>query len=141
MIPSHITVEKANALCRNTMMETIGIQITEIGPDYLVATMPVDHRTHQPMGLLHGGASLALAESLGSMGSAFMVDTRQFAVVGLNMQANHLKSVKGGTVTGKGQIIHKGRSTHIWDITITGEEGQVISICRFTNFIKQIDQK
>ncbi len=138
MIPKHITPEHVNAWNKNTMMETLDMVFTEIGEDYLVATMPVDHRTHQPMGLLHGGATIALAETVGSVGSALMVDTKKFAVVGLNMQTNHLKSIRSGLVTAKGQIIHKGRSTHIWDITITGPEGQVISICRFTSFIKEL---
>ncbi len=138
MIPSHITPEHVNAWNKNTMMETLDMIFTEIGEDYVVATMPVDHRTHQPMGLLHGGATIALAETVGSVGSALMVDTKKFAVVGLNMQTNHLKSIRSGLVSARGQIIHKGRSTHIWDVTITGPEGQVISICRFTNFIKEI---
>ncbi len=139
MIPSHITPELVNTWSKNTMMEVLDMKFIEIGADYLVATMPVDHRTHQPMGLLHGGATIALAETVGSTGSALMVDTKKFAVVGLNMQTSHLKSIKTGLVTARAQIIHKGRSTHIWDITITGPEGQVISICRFTNFIKELN--
>ncbi len=140
MIPSHITPEHINNWNKNTMMETLDMKFIEVGPDFVVATMPVDHRTHQPMGLLHGGATIALAETVGSVGSALMVDTKKFAVVGLNMQTSHLKSIRTGLVTATGQIIHKGRSTHIWDITITGPEGQVISICRFTNFIKEIGE-
>lgn len=138
MIPSNLNLDQINAFSKNTMMEVLGIEFTEFGPDYLVATMPVDHRTHQPMGLLHGGATIALAETLGSLGSALMVDNTKFAVVGLNMQTSHLKSIRSGYVTARGTIIHKGRSTHIWDINITGPEGQVISICRFTNFIKEL---
>lgn len=138
MIPSNLNLDQINAFSKNTMMEVLGIEFTEFGPDYLVATMPVDHRTHQPMGLLHGGATIALAETLGSLGSALMVDNTKFAVVGLNMQTSHLKSIRSGHVTARGTIIHKGRSTHIWDISITGPEGQVISICRFTNFIKEL---
>ncbi|MES2627921.1 MAG: hotdog fold thioesterase [Bacteroidota bacterium] len=139
MIPEHITPELVNQWNKNTMMEVLDMKFTEIGTEHLVATMPVDHRTHQPMGLLHGGATIALAETVGSVGSALMVDTKKFAVVGLNMQANHLKSIRSGLVSATGRIIHAGKSTHIWDITITGPEGQVISICRFTNFIKAIN--
>ncbi len=136
-MPQNVSVEFLNNWCKNTLMETLNITFTEIGEDYLVATMPVDSRTHQPAGLLHGGATIALAETVGSSGSAMMVDLTKYAVVGLNMQTNHLKSIRSGTVTAKGVIIHKGRSTHIWDITITGPAGEVISICRFTNFIKE----
>ena len=138
MIPHNITCETLNQWGKNTLLETLGMEFTEVGPDYLVATMPVDHRTHQPMGLLHGGASVALAETVGSTGSAMMVDRTRFAVVGLNIQTSHLKSIKSGMVAATGRIIHKGASTHIWDITIAGPEGQVISLCRLTNFIKSL---
>jgi 1,4-dihydroxy-2-naphthoyl-CoA hydrolase len=138
MIPENVTPDMLNQWSRNTMMETLSMKFTEVGPDYVVATMPVDHRTHQPMGLLHGGASIALAETVGSSGSAMMVDREKYAVVGINMQAHHLKSIRTGTVTARGNIVHQGRSTHIWDITITGPKGEVISICRLTNFIKEI---
>lgn len=136
MIPNHVTLDHINSWNKNTMMEVLDIKFTAVGPDFLVATMPVDHRTHQPMGLLHGGASIALAETVGSVGSALMVDPEKFSVVGLNMQANHLRSIRSGLVTATGNIIHAGRSTHIWDITVTDPEGHLISVCRFTNFIK-----
>ncbi len=138
MIPNHITIEVLNSFNKNTLMEVLGIKFTGIGSDYIEASMPVDNRTHQPMGLLHGGASIALAETVGSLGSALMVDTKKHAVVGLSMQANHLKSIKSGEVKAVGRIFHKGRTTHIWDITIFGPEDQVISICRLTNFIKDL---
>ena len=137
LFPPHITVEVANTLIPNTLMETIGITFTHVG-DTLEAIMPVDKRTHQPIGLLHGGASIALAETIGSSGSAMLVDITKYAVVGLNMQANHMKSVREGMVTGVGKLIHKGRSTHIWDIEIIGPNKEIISLCRLTNFIKPI---
>ncbi len=137
MFPEHITVEVANTFIPNTLMETIGIKFTKVG-DTLEATMPVDKRTHQPAGLLHGGASIALAETIGSSGSAMLVDITKYAVVGLNMQTSHLKSIRSGEVTGVGRIIHQGRSTHIWDIDIVGPKGEIISRCRLTNFIKEL---
>ncbi|HEX4888661.1 MAG TPA: hotdog fold thioesterase [Luteibaculaceae bacterium] len=139
MIPAHLDLKLINSFNKDTLMETLGIEFTAFGSDFLEATMPVGKHNHQPMGLLHGGASIALAESIGSLGSALMVDIKKYAVVGLNMQANHLKSVRSGLVTGRGELIHKGRSTHIWDITIRDSEGNTISLCRFTNFIKSIE--
>ena len=97
--------------------------------------MPVDERTKQPLGLLHGGATLALAETLGSMGSAMMVDLKTKAIAGIEINANHLKSVRSGKVIAKGTIIHKGRTTHVWDIRVVDEEGNTISICRITNLV------
>ena len=103
------------------------------------ATMPVDSRHHQPYGLLHGGASLALAETIGSVGSAMLVNPKEYLVVGLNMNCNHLKSVRSGMVTGVGKIIHQGRSTHIWDIVVKDDAERVLSTFRFTNFVKPIE--
>ena len=132
------TVDQLNALCPNTMMETLGIEFTNASKGFVEATMPVDKRHHQPFGLMHGGASLALAETIGSVGSAMLVDTKNYLVVGLNMTCNHIGTIRSGKVIGKGEIIHQGRSTHIWDITVKSEEGKLISTFRFTNFIKPI---
>jgi uncharacterized protein (TIGR00369 family) len=122
-----------NAWCRNTLGEHLGIEITEVGDQLLVGRMPVDHRTHQPMGLLHGGASVALAETLGSIGAALQVDVRKKACVGLEINANHLKGVHSGWVVGRATAIHVGRSTQVWEIRITHEEtGVLVCISRIT---------
>jgi 1,4-dihydroxy-2-naphthoyl-CoA hydrolase len=117
---------------KDTLGSHIGIRFTEVGPGFLRATMPVDARTHQPYGLLHGGASAALAETLGSVGSALVVDRTRYYVVGLEINANHIRSVKSGLVTGTATPIHLGRSTHVWDIRITDEENKLICISRLT---------
>jgi 1,4-dihydroxy-2-naphthoyl-CoA hydrolase len=110
----------------------LGIQITELGPDYLVGTLPVDHRTHQPVGILHGGASVVLAETLGSVCSWLVVDPDKFHGVGLEVNANHLRAVRTGTVTGTCRAFHLGRSTHIWGIEIVNDEGKLVCISRLT---------
>jgi 1,4-dihydroxy-2-naphthoyl-CoA hydrolase len=110
----------------------IGIQITEIGPDFLRGTMPVDERTHQPYGRLHGGASCVLAESLGSMASALCTDPKTAFCVGLEINANHLRGVREGTVTGTARPIHVGRTTQVWDIRIEDEEGKLVCVSRLT---------
>ena len=97
--------------------------------------MPVDARTHQPMGLLHGGATAALAESLGSMGSWLLLDTKTQGAVGIEVSANHLKGVRTGTVTATGQLVHMGRTTHVWDIRVHNEAGELCAVCRLTNLI------
>jgi 1,4-dihydroxy-2-naphthoyl-CoA hydrolase len=115
-----------------TMVEHLGIIFTAIGNDYLEATMPVDHRTHQPMGLLHGGASVALAETLGSSGAYLCVDSEAFNVVGLEINANHIRSVRSGIVTGTARPIHLGRTTQLWEIRVTDPEGKLVCISRLT---------
>ncbi|MCJ8291539.1 MAG: PaaI family thioesterase [Crocinitomicaceae bacterium] len=116
-----VPIELVNAMNKNTMMETLGIRCVEIGDDYLIATMPVDHRTHQPMGLLHGGASAALIETIGSMGSVLLIDIDKYAPVGLEINANHLGGVKSGSVRAKGTVIHAGKRTHVWQVDIRDE--------------------
>lgn len=101
--------------------------------------MPVDARTHQPAGLLHGGATAALAESLGSVGSYLLIDQERQGVVGIEVNANHLKGVRSGTVTAIGELLHRGRTTHVWDIRVRNEAGELVAICRLTNVI--IDRK
>ena len=121
------------------MMSHLGIEFIKVEKDAVEAVMPVTQNHTQPMGLLHGGATLALAESVGSVGSAVQVDTERFAVVGLNMSANHIKSaVVGELVRAEAQIIHRGRSTHVWNINVLNEQGQLISSCRLTNYIKPL---
>jgi uncharacterized protein (TIGR00369 family) len=120
---------------RNTLMETLGIEFTDVGPDFLVATMPVGPRVYQPMKLLHGGANVALAESVGSCGSYIVLADLKKAVVGLEVNANHLRSKSDGVVTARGTLVHKGSRTHVWEIRITDEEEKLISLCRLTNMI------
>lgn len=113
-----VELEKVNALNRNTLMEQLGIECVEIGEDYVVSTMPVDHRTHQPMGLLHGGASAALIESIGSMGSVLLIDPEKEIPVGLEINANHVGGVKSGKVKAIGKVVHAGKKTHVWQVDI-----------------------
>lgn len=117
-----VSPEDVNKLNKGTLMEQLGIQCQEVGDDYIVATMPVDQRTHQPMGLLHGGASAALIETIGSMGSVLLIDIKKQAPVGLEINANHVGSVKNGSVKAIGKIVHAGRRTHVWQVDIFDEE-------------------
>lgn len=130
-----VDLQSLNEWHQNTMQQHIGIQFTEIGDDYIKATMPVDNRTKQPMGLLHGGASVALAESLGSVASVLCVDPEKQTVVGLEINANHIKTAKEGFVTGIAKPIHLGRSTQVWEIRIYNEAEQLVCISRITNAI------
>jgi len=114
------------------MVEHLGIEFTEVGEDYLVAKMPVDRRTHQPMGLLHGGASVALAETLGSVAATLTVDPSLQHCVGLEINANHIKSVRSGFVYGKTTPVHIGKKTQVWEIRITDDQQQLICISRIT---------
>ncbi|HET9189029.1 MAG TPA: hotdog fold thioesterase [Rudaea sp.] len=127
-----VTLDQFNALNRNTMMQAIGIVFTEVGDDFLRATMPVDTRTHQPYGLLHGGASVALAETLGSAAGMMLVDPAREIVVGIEINANHVRGVKSGTVTGTARALHIGRSTQVWEIRIEDEGQRLVCISRLT---------
>ncbi|MEM7109577.1 MAG: hotdog fold thioesterase [Bacteroidota bacterium] len=131
MIPSNITVTQLNAMNKNTMMEHLGIEFTEVGSDFVEAKMPVDHRTHQPYGLLHGGASVVLAETLGSV-AAHLSAPKGKLTVGLEVNANHLKSVKSGYVIGRAQPLHIGKSTHVWEISISDELHNKVCVSRIT---------
>ncbi len=124
-----------NERCKNTLMETLEIKYTDIGDDYLVATMPVNSRVHQPYGLLHGGATAALAESVGSAASAFFVDNSKFIVKGIELSINHLKSVKEGEVTATAKILHEGRTTHLWEIKVVNEKDELVSVSKLTNIV------
>lgn len=117
-----VPLEQINAFRKNTLMEALDITCVELGDDYLVATMPVDHRTHQPMGLLHGGASAALIESIGSMGSTLLIDLKKEAPVGIEINANHLGSMRSGTVKAIGKIVHAGKRTHVWQVDLYDQE-------------------
>lgn len=129
---SGITLEKMNALSKGTMVENLGIVYTEIGKDYLVGTMPVDQRTTQPAGLLHGGASAALAETLGSMASLSMINLETHTIVGMEINASHIKKATSGFVTGKASLISRSRKIHVWEIRITNEDGALVCISRLT---------
>jgi 1,4-dihydroxy-2-naphthoyl-CoA hydrolase len=126
------TLEGLNGFFRNTMVEHIGIEFLEIGDDYIKARMPVDHRTVQPLGLLHGGASVALAETLGSVAAYLCVDASQKTCVGLDINANHIRSVTSGFVYGIVRPIHIGSSTQVWEIRITNEQDKLVCISRIT---------
>jgi len=128
----NLTVDHIQPLGKNTMGEHLGIEFIEVGEDFLKGRMPVDHRTRQPYGLLHGGASVALAETLGSVGAAYVVDRRQFNTVGLEINANHVRGVREGFVTGTARPIHIGKSTQVWEIRITDEREKLVCISRLT---------
>lgn len=125
------TLDQLNALSRNTLMEPLGIVFTELGADYLSATMPVDARTHQPYGLLHGGASAALAETLGSTAAGLCVGEDE-GVVGIEINANHLRGARAGVVTGTARPLHVGRSTQVWEMKIENDAGELVCISRLT---------
>ena len=127
-----LTIADFEGWGKNTLGEHLGIQFTELGDDYLKATMPVDHRTHQPYGLLHGGASAALAETLGSVCSALVINREKSMCVGIEINANHVRSVRSGIVTGTCTPIHIGKSTHVWDIRIHDEHNKLLCISRLT---------
>ncbi|WP_116788786.1 hotdog fold thioesterase [Flavobacterium psychrotrophum] len=131
--------EKALKMCndysKNTLMETLEIVYTDAGEGFLEATMPVNPRVHQPMGLLHGGASVALAESVGSAASLLFVNPEIQEVRGIEIAANHLRSKRDGIVTGTARIVHQGRSLHLWEVKITDEQGRLISLCKITNMV------
>ena len=127
-----LTLEALNRLAANTMAEQIGIEFTAIGPDYLEAKMPVDRRTHQPFGLLHGGASVALAETLGSVAATCCVDVNRQFCVGLEINANHIRSVREGFVTGVARPIHVGKKTQVWEIRILNAKEELVCVSRIT---------
>ncbi len=132
IFPEYLELEALNSMSKGCMVEHLGIEFTEIGNDYLVATMPVDHRTKQPMGLLHGGASVALAETMGSVGSTVTIDLNKQFAVGLEINTNHIKSAKDGLVTGVAKPVHLGRSTQVWGIEIKNEDDQLVAVSRIT---------
>jgi 1,4-dihydroxy-2-naphthoyl-CoA hydrolase len=126
------TVEALNDFSANTLLEQLDIRFTEVGDDYLVATMPVDRRTHQPFGLLHGGATAALAESLGSSGANCCLDMRSEYAVGLEINANHLRSARTGKVTGTARPLHLGRRTQVWETRVEDDAGKLVCVSRLT---------
>lgn len=133
------TIAMLNQVNKGTMCEHLDLEFTEVGDDYLIAKLPVDKRTIQPMGLLHGGANVVLAETLGSVASFCCVDISKQSVVGLEVNANHLRSAKAGFVYGKVTPIRIGRTVHVWQIDINDEEGRLTCVSRIT--IAIIDRK
>lgn len=139
IFPEHVQLDVLNQMSERTLVQHLGISFTGVGDDYLEATMPVDHRTIQPLGLLHGGASVALAETLGSVAATILLDLSKQYAVGLEINTNHLRSVREGLVIGRATAIHIGKSTHVWGIEITNEEGKKVAISRITMAI--LDRK
>lgn len=128
-------LQNCNDFCKNTLMETLEIEFIDVGEDFLKAKMPVNSRIHQPMGLLHGGASVALAESVGSAASMLFVNAEKQEVRGIEISANHLLSKREGTVFATAKIIHQGRSIHLWEIKIEDEEGKLVCLCKLSNIV------
>ena len=128
-------LQLCNDWCKSTLMDTLEIEYIDAGEDYLTAKMPVNPRVHQPMGLLHGGATVALAESVGSAASFLFINNEKQEVRGIEISANHLRSKREGTVFCTAKIIHKGRSIHLWEIRIVDERDSLISLCKLTNMV------
>lgn len=135
-----VAPSKINDFVKNTMMEFLEIKCVEVGEDYIVATMPVNSKTHQPMKLLHGGASAALIESIGSMGSTLLIDLEKEAPVGIEINANHISGISSGLVKAVGKIVHAGKRTHVWQVDLTNNEtGALICTGRLTVMIVPIN--
>lgn len=128
-------LKRLNEMNANTLMEALEIQFSDVGEDFIEATMPVGPKVHQPYGIMHGGASIALAETVGSVLSAISVDTNQFKSVGMQMNANHIRPKKDGIVTARAEFVRKGRTTHLIKIEIKDEEGKLLTYCHLTNSI------
>lgn len=133
-------LDALNARQKNTIGELLDIRFEAIGEDFVTASMAVDARTHQPFGLLHGGASVVLAESVGSMASMLCVDTSRFYCVGLEVNANHLRGVRSGRVTATARPVHIGRTTHVWDIRLVDDQGKPSCISRLTVAVVPLGQ-
>ncbi len=130
--PTHVTLTQLNARNKGTMAEFLGIEYIEIGPDYLIGKMPINEKTKQPIGLLHGGASAALAETMGSIAADAMVDQDKFHCVGIEINANHVRGATQGYVYARTIPLHIGKTTHVWEIKITNEQKQLICASRLT---------
>ncbi len=126
------SVAELNSIAPNTLVGHLGIVVIEVGADFLRGSMPVDMRTHQPMGLLHGGASVALAETLGSSAGYMCIDHTKFGIVGVEINANHIRSVRSGLVTGTARALHLGRTSQVWEIRIENDQQQLVCISRLT---------
>lgn len=131
----NLTIEQLNTLNKGTMMEQLEIEYLEVGEGTITAQMPVNEKTFQPEGILHGGANLALAETIAGLGSALLVDLNKYSVRGAQISANHVGSTSKGKVIATGKIIHKGSNTHVWNVDINDEQNILLSTCRITNII------
>jgi len=125
-------LKRCNAICKNTLMETLDIEFVDIGDNFLTASMPVTSKVHQPDGVLHGGASVALAESVGSAASMMFLNIEKVFIRGIEISANHVKSIAEGLVYAKATYLHKGRTTQLWEIRITNENQELISLVKLT---------
>jgi len=133
-------LKRFNERCKDTLMETLEIEYIDVGDDFVIAQMPVNSKVHQPYGILHGGATAALAESVGSLASSYFIDNERFIVKGIELSINHVKSVKEGLVIATATVVHKGRSTHLWEIKIVNSSGDLISIAKLTNIVLEKKQ-
>ena len=127
-----MTAEELNAMRAGTMLDHLGIMITEVGDDFITAILPVDHRTKQPAGLLHGGATVVLAETLGSIAALMCIDVDNFYCVGIEVNANHLRAVRHGYVTGTARPLHIGRRTQVWRIEVFDDQDRLTAVSRLT---------
>jgi uncharacterized protein (TIGR00369 family) len=130
-----MTIEAINRYCKDTFIDYLDIEFLDCGKDFITARMPIGKNKLQPMGQLHGGASLALAESVASAGSFLLVDEAKYDVLGLQVTGNHVSTISSGTVVARAEIVHKGNVTHIWDVKISDEDGKLVSVARVTNII------
>jgi len=131
------TPDEINSVEENTLTSHLGIEFVEVGDDYLVATMPVDDRTRQPKGKLHGGANAVLAETIGSAASARVVDMSESMIAGIQIEATHVRAVREGAVRGTGRPLHLGRTLHVWDVRIENEAGELVSTAKLTVAVKK----
>ncbi len=134
-MPEKRILHLLNMSSKGTLMETLGIVYTEVGVDFLVATMPVNEKVLQPNGLLHGGASVALAETLGGAASHLFIENGESEIRGIEITANHIRSKRDGIVKATAKMIHQGKTLHLWEIRIEDEEGKLISLCKLTNIV------
>ena len=139
-IDVNISLKEINEYSKGSLFENLGIEIIELGEDFIVGKMPVDERTFQPMKRLHGGASVALMETVGSMGSHLIIDKNTHFAVGIEINANHVGAARNGFVIGTGKVVHLGAKTHVWQIDVRSEEGKLISTGRLTNMIIKIEK-
>jgi len=135
------SAELVHAIAKGTMPVFLGFELTEVGDDFLSGRLPVDERTRQPYGILHGGASVVLAETLGSLASHFCIDASRYITVGLEVNGNHIRQVREGWIHGRATAIHIGRKTHVWDIRITDDAGKLVHTGRLTTMVIEQEPK